>query len=272
MTTIKANFHTHTTYCDGHNEPEKMVERALELGFTTLGFSGHMDADIHMDTQKYYQEIRRLQEKYASRIEILRGIELDTLYDPSCTYDAEYWIGSTHFLDVPSPRPMAVDADWEQFKEACETYFGGDYFALCRSYYELEASVYDRTKCTFVGHFDLVTRFNDQIHYVDEDDPRYYLPAMEAMEHLVKQGLPFEINCGAVNLKRKADFYPSRRLLTFLHQIGGEILINSDAHHKEYLNGSFDKAVEVALACGFDHTNVLTREGGKLVWHQVALI
>ena len=28
---IRANFHTHTTFCDGADTPEEMVDRALAL-------------------------------------------------------------------------------------------------------------------------------------------------------------------------------------------------------------------------------------------------
>ena len=35
------NLHTHTTYCDGKNTAEEMVQKAIELGFKSLGFSGH---------------------------------------------------------------------------------------------------------------------------------------------------------------------------------------------------------------------------------------
>ena len=35
------NLHTHTTYCDGKNTAEEMVQKAIELGFRSLGFSGH---------------------------------------------------------------------------------------------------------------------------------------------------------------------------------------------------------------------------------------
>ena len=62
--TVKANFHTHTIFCDGADTPEEMVIKAIELGFTQLGFSGHMDADIHMDLPAYKREIARLQKKY----------------------------------------------------------------------------------------------------------------------------------------------------------------------------------------------------------------
>ena len=35
---LKANYHTHTVFCDGDNTAQEMVDRALELGFEHLGF------------------------------------------------------------------------------------------------------------------------------------------------------------------------------------------------------------------------------------------
>ena len=35
------NLHTHGTLCDGRDDYESTVLRAMELGFTSIGFSGH---------------------------------------------------------------------------------------------------------------------------------------------------------------------------------------------------------------------------------------
>lgn len=269
---LKANYHTHTTFCDGDEAAERMVQRALELGFGHLGFSGHMDEEIHMDWSAYVAEIVRLRETYADRIDILCGVELDTLYDPASCPGAEYVIGSTHYVDVDVPFSRAVDYGADVSQRLCDECFGGDWYAMCRSYYELEAQVFDRLHCTFVGHFDLITRFNDQMHAFDEEDPRYLGPALEAMEHLVRQGVPFEINCGAHNRGRKEELYPRRSLLKALHDFGGQIFINSDAHQATCLNGSFDVAVQRAIECGFTHVNVLAHNArGGVETRQLAL-
>lgn len=269
---LKANYHTHTIFCDGDNTAQQMVDRANELGFERLGFSGHMDEEIHMDWQAYTSEIARLRACYEGQLDILCGVELDTLYNPATCPGAEYVIGSTHYLPVEVPFSRAIDLSEEVLQRLCDECYGGDWYALCRSYYELEAQVYDRTRCTFVGHFDLITRFNDNMHAFDEDDARYLRPALETMEHLVEQGVPFEINCGAHNRGRKAELYPRLSLLVALHDFGGEILINSDAHQTEYLNGSFDVAVEQARACGFTHVNILAHDAiGGVELRQLAL-
>jgi len=38
---MKTNLHTHTNFSDGSAEPEVYVKKAIELGFTALGFSDH---------------------------------------------------------------------------------------------------------------------------------------------------------------------------------------------------------------------------------------
>ena len=106
---LRANYHTHTTWCDGTSTPKEIVEQALKLGFDYLGFSGHMDADIHMDYCEYAKDIWKLKEEYKDRIEILCGVELDNLYDAYCANQADYIIGSTHFLDVKYERLLSID-------------------------------------------------------------------------------------------------------------------------------------------------------------------
>lgn len=269
---LRANYHTHTTLCDGDNTPEEMAEQAVALGFRCLGFSGHMDPDIHMDWPAYVAEVGRLRAAYEGRLDILMGVELDTIYDPACCPGAEYVIGSTHYLPVDAPMPMSVDNTPEMLVELCQGWYGGDWYALCRAYYDFEAQVAERLHPTFVGHFDLVARFNDQLHAFDETSPAYLGPALECMEHLVAQGLPFEINCGAVNRGRKRELYPRTELLRALHDMGGEVFISSDAHQRERLNGAFDVAVAKALECGFTHVNVLAHDlRGNVVARQLAL-
>lgn len=269
---LKANFHTHTTLCDGLSTAEEMAAYAMSYGFRQLGFSGHMDPDIHMDFAAYTAEIDRLKQRYAGQLDILTGVELDVLYDPECAPGAEYVIGSTHFLDVPSEVPLSVDNTEEMFAGLCAEYFGGDWYKLVKAYYELEASVFDVTHCDMVGHFDLVTRFNDSLRVIDETDRRYTDAALGCMEHLVRQGVPFEINCGAVNRGRKEELYPNRFLLKHLHEFGGEIFIGSDAHEAKLLSAGFDIAVSRAMEAGFTHVNILKHDGaGRVVTESLAL-
>ena len=61
------NYHTHTTFCDGADSPESLVQEAMRLGCTEIGFSGHShlpEDDSSMTEQgtlDYVHEIHRLQ-------------------------------------------------------------------------------------------------------------------------------------------------------------------------------------------------------------------
>lgn len=47
MRKLRADFHTHTTYCDGKSTPRQMVEAAYRMGLTDLGISGHADFSMY---------------------------------------------------------------------------------------------------------------------------------------------------------------------------------------------------------------------------------
>ena len=220
---IKANYHTHTTLCDGQDTPEEMVQAAITLGLKQLGFSGHVDPGIHMDFPGYRAEIQRLRKKYKGIIDILLGIELDNMYVPSCPVQVEYIIGSTHYLDIASDRPLAIDMNKEQFALICREYYGGDYIAMCKAYYELVAKSFDRMQCDIIGHFDLITKFNDEMCYIDETCSAYISPALEAMRYLCEKDVIFEINTGAYTRGIKEDLYPNVFLLRKLFEFGGRI-------------------------------------------------
>ena len=38
---VFSTFHNHTTYCDGSNTAEEMVQAAVAAGCPAFGFSGH---------------------------------------------------------------------------------------------------------------------------------------------------------------------------------------------------------------------------------------
>ena len=77
MTHLTANYHTHTTFCDGRNTPEEMVRSALDKGFTCIGFSGHSPVSFdpaggmpYENTVPYRQTIEALKTAYKDRIRI----------------------------------------------------------------------------------------------------------------------------------------------------------------------------------------------------------
>ncbi len=262
---LRSNAHCHTVYCDGKNTPEEMIRAALERNFVSLGFSIHgwtpyepTPTSIEREAE-YRAELRALREKYRGRIEILIGAERDFLYERDFS-DYEYLIDSAHCLERDGE---IFDVDWspEVTERAVERHFGGDYYAYCRAYYEQEARLCEKSDAAFIGHIDLVSKFNEGNRCFDESDPRYLGPAMEAVEVAVRRGKPIEMNTGAISRGYRTTPYPNPLLLRRIRELGGEIIINSDAHEASALDVGFDLCVELARSCGFDHVLRLRSHG-----------
>lgn len=263
---LRADFHTHTTYCDGKNTPGEMVEAAYRMGLTDYGVSGHADFSFcdpgfGMSDERlksYMDELQQLREVYKGKMNVYIGIELDCL---GPVQKAEYTIGSTHCV-CKDGEYLSVDDTEAGLADAVERLWKGDWYAFVRDYYELEATITDRMPCDWIGHFDLLTKFNEGYRYFDEACDAYLEPALAALKKLNRDGVPFEINTGAISRGYRTEPYPSRILLRELHNMGGQIIINSDSHSAGSIAFRFDQALKLAADCGFTHTLVLAPEGG----------
>ena len=263
---LRADFHTHTTYCDGKSTSREMVEASYRKGLTDFGISGHADFSFCLENfgmtdqalKQYKEELYRLREEYAGKMNLYIGIELDCL---GPVQKAEYAIGSTHCV-LKNGEYVEIDDSRERLTEAVGRLWNGDWYALARDYYELEATVYDRTHCDWVGHFDLLTKFNEGGRDFDETRDEYLEPALAAMKKLNDQGLPFEINTGAISRGYRTLPYPNRILLKELYNMGGRIIINSDSHQADNIGCCFEEAARLAAECGFTHTLALVPGGG----------
>ena len=254
---LRSNAHCHTTFCDGKNSPEEMILAALDRDFVSLGFSIHgwtpfESTPVNMRKEVEYREgLRWLREKYRGQIEILIGVEREYLYERDFS-GFEYIIDSAHCL-LRDGEYLYIDWSESRTADNVARHFGGDYYAYCRAYYRQEAELCARSNAAFIGHIDLVTKFNEGNKYFDETDPRYLGPALEAVETAVRRGLPIEMNSGAISRGYRKSPYPGPALLKHIRALGGEIIINSDAHAAEHLDAGFDLCVQAARAAGFDH-------------------
>ena len=262
---LLGDFHTHSTLDDGKSTLAEMAAAAYDLGLTHFGFSGHSFEEYGQDfclpkknVPIYLEAARKLQEAYRGRMEVFVGMELD--YFGENPGGLDYVIGSAHCVKQ-GDAACYVDASAQASQQTVAAYFGGDWYRYTDAYYDLVADLPRKTGCQWIGHFDLVTKFNDQVHTIDEDSPRYLRRALEVLEYVVKQGVALEINTGAVARGYRTTPYPGNALLRQLKEFGGEIIVNSDCHYAPQLCFGFDQAAELAQAAGFTHTNLWTRDG-----------
>lgn len=244
------NLHTHTCFCDGKDEPEEMVKKAIDLGFCALGFSGHEysvnDEEFCMsraNTLRYREEVLRLKEAYRGQIDIYLGVERDYLGEGD-DYPYDYIIGSVHYALAKDGTPVCVDKSEQDMIADVEKYFGGDYRAYVESYFQSVADVVDKTGCDILGHFDLVTKFNEGYKYFDEEADWYKAAALSALDQvLASEKKPIiEINTGAMARGYRSVPYPAAFILRELAKSDCAVILSSDCHDKEQLNFGFKKA------------------------------
>lgn len=248
---IRADFHTHTTFSDGKNTPEEMIQAAIAKGMTAIGFSDHSYTAFDLEpcmaenaAPAYQAEIRRLQQKYAGQIRILLGIEQDFYSEPPAEgYD--YIIGSVHYVRAGDAY-IAVDDTPEILLAGAEKYFGGDIYALAEAYWQTVSQVVEETNCTFIGHLDLFRKFNGGGKLFDESHPRYLAAAHAAIDRLLQTGRPFEINTGAISRGYTDILYPAPPLIEYIRSRGGKFLLSSDSHRTETLCFGFGELEELA--------------------------
>ena len=243
------NLHTHTIYCDGKDTPEELVKQAIKLGMKVLGFSGHAysvhDTDFCMSkegTSAYIEEVLRLREKYKGKIEIYLGIERD-FFGEIDDYPYDYVIGSLHYVEKDGVL-MSVDYTPEIMESNVEKYFGGNYRTYVERYYQLLGDVMEKTDADIVGHFDLITKFNEGSRYFDEDADWYKEAALAALHKVAAKKPIFEINTGAMSRGYRTKPYPADFILAEINRLGCPVILSSDCHDKMYLNHDFCKIIE----------------------------
>ena len=267
------NLHTHTVFSDGGSTAEEMVLGAIRAGCSSLGFSDHSplspfyDPDRYAmaasDVPAYRSEILRLREKYAGELEIYLGLEQDC-DSPAPDAGFDYLIGSVHSV-VADGVCLSVDNTREVLVSAVRDHFGGDYLALAEAYYQRVGGVAGRTRCQIVGHFDLLTKFNEGDRLFDTGAPRYLDAAMGALDALLKEDVLFEINTGAMSRGCRSAPYPAPPLLRALRDRGGRICVAIDSHRADTIAFAFRQAGELALSCGFREIWTLTGSGFQAV-------
>lgn len=256
----RSDFHVHTCYCDGHDSPEGIVKEAIRLGMTRLGFSGHsyttFDTSYCMspdDTRSYVDEIHRLKDKYSNKIEILCGIERD-YYSDIDVGDFDYVIGSVHYLNVGGEF-FPVDESPEAFAELLQR-CGNDPYDMAGRYYALVADVVRKTGADIIGHFDLITKFNEGGRFFDEDNPSYIEAWKSVADSLLQTGRPFEINTGAISRGWRKTPYPSARIISYIASRGEKFILSSDSHSKDTLMFQFAECEELARKLGLRLTEL----------------
>ena len=264
---IRQNLHTHTTWDDGKNTAREMIEAALAAGMTAVGISVHSPTEPadgwSLPVEKlpdYRREMAALAREYAGRIRVYCGVEWDVTSSIALA-PFDYVIGSVHYLPIEG-HPTVDDSEAVTERFLSEVFHGDADAAAAMYFGELER-VAREPEVDIVGHFDLLTKFDERRHFFNPDSPVYRRSAERAMEALVAAGKIFEVNTGAISRGYRTTPYPSARWLSLLRGMGGRVTVSADAHHTSGVTCAFDLAEKLVKDAGFREIWIL--EGKEFV-------
>lgn len=250
-----ANFHTHTTFCDGKNTPEEVVLSAIQKGFSAIGFSGHGYTEFDLcycmkDVSGYITEINRLKEKYKKEIQVYLGIEEDAF----CLVDRsqfDYIIGSSHYFH-DHDRYISIDSGVDYIKE-CFRACDNDILRFAEAYYRSFCDYINSRKPDIIGHFDLITKFDELDSPLFLHNTAYNQLAEKYITEAAKSECIFEVNTGAMARGLRTNAYPNENLLYTLKKLNAPLILSSDSHNIETLDFGFDEMKKYLRDIGFTH-------------------
>ena len=261
------SVHTHATLCDGKDTLEDMAAAAYAAGVKYYGVSCHSHTPIDLDEgfvlpadmTAYREAVLRIREQYQGKMEVLLGLEWDSCSDIR-PEGFDYWIGSAHYQRCANGKYYAADWGEEAFAACREEAYNGDALAVAEGYFR-EVERVAAMKPTILGHMDLITKLNAGNKFFDEDAPRYKAAALNALHAVDPRATVLEINTGGMARGYRTAPYPAQFLLKEWRDMGGDIIMTSDAHTASGLLYGYDQAIQWAKAAGFARSVLLTSDG-----------
>ncbi len=277
------NLHTHTSFSDGSDIPEKYVLEAIRQGVRILGFSDHSPVPFKNSfaiknsdegVQAYCNEINRLKSLYSGNsVEILLGLEVDCI--PGITrlvsdyrdqYSFDYFIGSVHLVkNVDTGRLWFIDGPSVSiYDEGLEKIFGNDIRKGVTFYYRQIREMVSEDKPDIVGHLDKI-RMHNHNRFFTGSEPWYENEINETLIAIRESGSVVEVNNRGIYKKRSDSLFPGTGILEKINRLKIPVTISADAHRPEELTNYYRETVKILQETGFRSQWVLSKDGWKEV-------
>ncbi|MBO7214934.1 MAG: histidinol-phosphatase HisJ family protein [Clostridia bacterium] len=243
---ILRDFHVHSTYCDGRCELEEIINTAIEKGVKTLGIVSHCYTPFHVygrltpdSVYEFSKELNALKARYSDKIELLVGVEEDYFGETDLS-KFDYVIGDVHYIKGPS-KYHSIDYVYPEFKALVEDVGGG--VNAYKIYYEQLVKLVKEKNPHIVGHFDIISKNNNDNEFFDEESEDYIATWKKAIDEILafNKDIYFEVNTGGIARKYKDRPYPRKEMVEYIKSKNGKLLLTSDAHHKDNLCFEFEK-------------------------------
>jgi len=262
------DLHIHSSFSSDSNEKmEDIVIEAINRNIKVIAFTDHIDYEysdpnisFSFDISEYFLEIERFQNKYKSKIKILKGLELglqshiiDKLNEVSNEFEFDFIIGSFHTVK----KKDLYNGDYYKMKtpeEMWDVYLD-----------EVYETIKKFDNFSVLGHLDLVKRYSEFVRKVDFS---YYRNKLERIfNEIIEKEIGIEVNTSGLRGTYGLDeTLPSEEILKFYYDLGGRIItVGSDSHDKSTLSDDYNKVATVLKRIGFKNIYVFEKMNYKKI-------
>jgi len=279
---INYNLHQHTLFSDGKETPKKFIEKAIELGFSQVGFSEHSPLPFsnpfslkEEQVGDYVNAIEHLKDQFGHQIEIFRALEMD--YIPGVSEDFNFWrkkcetdylIGSVHLV-----KPDNTDAlwftdgpDYKIYDAGLQQFFGGDIRKAVKTFYHQTNRMIESQTFEIIGHLDKI-KMHNRGRFFTEDERWYRKLVEETLELVRNKNLIVEVNTRGLYKKTSDSLFPDHQTLKRVKELKIPVIVSSDAHHPDEIKKGFQYAEKRLLELGFKEIMTLNNK----VWESKML-
>ncbi len=240
-------LHIHTTFSDGKNTPEEIIEKAIELNYSTIGISDHItasgdgvpDTDHCLgfdDFDNYFKTIRELKEKYKDKINVLVSGEMDyktghymSVYNELIKYNPDYILTSVH----------SVSDEWTVWTVADKPQVWDDF---AYQFVKKDIELVNTGTLDILGHFDIFKE------HAKVNEEKLYPLYDELAEALYKNKTALELN--TMNALGPCYVFNSY-LFEKCKEYNIPTVVASDAHMTSQLSLNFDDAFDKIKKGGY---------------------
>ena len=279
---INYNFHQHSNFSDGKEHPKKYAEKAVELGFSSIGFSEHsplpFENNFSLKEEKvdeYIQTIEQLKKEFSGHLKIYRALEMDFIPGISENFtfwrnrvQVDYLIGSIHLVkpEFGDELWFTDGPDFKTYDKGLKNFFEGDIKKAVTAFYHQTNRMIETQRFEILGHFDKIKMHNRNRFFTEDEN--WYRKLVDETLILAKQkNLIVEVNTRGLYKKRSDSLFPDNYALKRVKELNIPVIISSDAHLPDEINLLFNFAQNRLKEFGFKE--VMSFEKGE--WKAVKI-